>query len=93
MDFATWVKLYTDLGIGMFFAVLYVGTLRAFWNDLKSQRELQNKLLERMITSQDQSTASTTNCAETMKQLKATIAENTQHTMEFMAYLRGRQGR
>jgi hypothetical protein len=92
MDFATWVKIYTDLGIGMFFATLYVGTLIAFWKDIQKQREIQNQLLERAIQSQDASTAATQNAAETMRQLKVSIDENKLHTTEFMAYLRGRQG-
>ena len=93
MDWSTWVKMYTDIGVGMFFATLFVGTLWIFWKDMKEQRRAQNEAIERMIKALDQTATSNGTSAEMMKQVKGSLDEQSAQTREFIAYLRGRDGR
>jgi hypothetical protein len=90
MDFSTWVKTYTDIGVGMFFATLFVGTLWTFWKDLLAQRRAQNEAMERMIKALDATANSSYVVSDTMKQVKATIDEQASQTAQFIAYLKGR---
>jgi hypothetical protein len=93
MDWSTWAKMYTDIGVGAFFATLFVGTIWTFWKDLKEQRKVQNEAMERMIKALDATAQATNTSSETMGQVKRSMDEQAAQTREFIAYLRGRDGR
>jgi hypothetical protein len=89
---ALW-KLYQEIGVGAFFAALYLSTVWVFIRDLQKQRTVQNESIERMIKAMDASTSATSNSTEVLKQVKTTIDANIAQTTEFMGYLKGRDRR
>lgn len=89
-----YITVYRDLGVGAFFALLYLGTVSMFLRDLISQRKIAadraNAQVERMATALDACSTAVNNSTKVLEAVKSNIDESTRQTAEFIAYLKGR---
>jgi len=100
MEPNTFVDLFLKYGSTPLFLALYLVAIYYCFRELKANAKVQEKakeeivkMTERVTEALDRSSANAEQYVKTMEKLTGSLDETRTQTGEFIAYLRGREGR
>lgn len=94
MDVLDAAKAYKEFGVAALFIGMYITTIWKFIAELKETRKEQTELIksmtERVVTALETSKKANEDYQRMANEVKTTMDQSTRQSIEFMAFLRGR---
>jgi hypothetical protein len=90
------LQAYKEVGVAALFISMYLATIWKFINELKESRAFQTAMMkemtEKVIIALESSKQTNNEYNRMAAEVKVTIDQNTRHSIEFLAFLKGRDG-